>query len=96
MACRLSGANPLPEPMLPYCQFYPLGTNISEIWIEKINLFIHENAFQTVICEMAAILSRGDELTDVEQVNPMKLAQWVAFMQHTWRILTSLVAALAF
>ena len=32
----------------------PLGTNFSEILI----IFIQENAFQSVVCEMAAILSR--------------------------------------
>ena len=35
----------------------PLGTKLSEILIEK--LFIHENAFKYVVCEMVPILSRG-------------------------------------
>ena len=35
----------------------PLGTNLSEIWIDK--KIIHQNASESVICEMAAILSRG-------------------------------------
>ena len=35
----------------------PLGTNFSEISI-KILTFIHENAFESVVCEMAAILFR--------------------------------------
>ena len=34
----------------------PLGTNFSEIYIE--NVFIQENPFESVVCEMAAILSR--------------------------------------
>ena len=29
-------------------------------------LFIHENVFEIVVCEMVAILSRGDELTQDE------------------------------
>ena len=36
--------------------FEPLGTNFSEISIE--NIFIQENAFESVVCETAAILSR--------------------------------------
>ena len=34
----------------------PLGTNFSEILIK--NVFIQENAFESVVCETAAILSR--------------------------------------
>ena len=49
MVCRLFGAKPLPEPVLAYCQ---LDSNRNSI------IFIHENAFETVVCEMAAILSR--------------------------------------
>ena len=30
---------------------------------QKSNFFIHENAFENVVCEMAAILSRENELT---------------------------------
>ena len=37
-----------------------LGINFSEIRIQK--LFIHENAFEYIFCEIAAILSREDEL----------------------------------
>ena len=43
----------------------PLGTNLSEIPI-KIQVFIHENVFECVGCEMAAILSREDELTKIQ------------------------------
>ena len=35
----------------------PLGTNFNDILIKK--LFIHENASGNVVCEIAAILSRG-------------------------------------
>ena len=36
-----------------------LGTNFGEIWIQIKKLFIHENAFKTVACEMATNLFRG-------------------------------------
>ena len=39
MAWRLSGVNPLPEPMLVYCQFEPNTT-----------IFIHENEFEKIAC----------------------------------------------
>ena len=35
-----------------------VGTNFSEIWIKKLNIFIQENAFEIVVCEMASIMSR--------------------------------------
>ena len=57
MACCLFGTKPLLEPMLTLL-IEPLGTNFSEIQI-KTKFFIHENAFENVVFEMAAILSRG-------------------------------------
>ena len=36
----------------------PLGTNISEILIEILTFSFIENAFESVVCETAAILSR--------------------------------------
>ena len=36
----------------------PLGTNFSEIFNKNSNIFIQENAFESVACEMAAILSQ--------------------------------------
>ena len=36
----------------------PLGTYFREIWIKIQKRFIHENAFQNAVCEMAAILPR--------------------------------------
>ena len=47
MACRLLGVKPLPDSVLAYCQF-------SEIYIE-IQIFVLENAFETVVSEKAAI-----------------------------------------
>ena len=37
---------------------WPLGTNFSEILIEIQNIFVQENAFENVVCEMSAILSQ--------------------------------------
>ena len=36
-------------------------------WYFDLNtkLFIHGNGSETIVCEMATILSRGDELTDI-------------------------------
>ena len=44
MDCRLVGAKPLSEPMMEYYVLYS-------------NIFILENALESVVCEMAAILS---------------------------------------
>ena len=53
MACHLVGAKPLSEPMLEYCLF-----DSQEQASVKINwnwcIFIQENAFEIVICEMSA------------------------------------------
>ena len=58
MACRLLGAKPLLEPMLPDCQLDPYEQK-SVKFESKYKDFIHENADENVVCEMAAILSRG-------------------------------------
>ena len=41
--------------------------DFSEILIKKTKVFIHKNASENVVCEMAPILSRGDELNDRSQ-----------------------------
>ena len=56
MACRLFGTKPLPKPVLGYCQLYPYQQT-SLNFNQKIKLFIHKNASENIICEMAAILS---------------------------------------
>ena len=58
MACRLSGAKPLPEPMLAYCQLNS-WEHISENFDSNFIVFIEENAIENVVAKMAAILSRG-------------------------------------
>ena len=35
----------------------PQGPNFSEILIKNLRLFIHGNAYENMVCEMAAILS---------------------------------------
>ena len=52
MACRLYGAKPLSKLMLGYCQF-------GAVLNQNIKLFIHKNVSENIVCEMAAILSRG-------------------------------------
>ena len=58
MACRLFGAKPLPEPMLPYCQLYTLTNKLHWKLYQGTKLFMQENALENA-CEIAAILSRG-------------------------------------
>ena len=36
----------------------PLRTNFSDVFIKNLIIFIQENAFENVVCETAAILSR--------------------------------------
>ena len=57
MACRLFGAKPLPEPLPTYCQLEPSEQNFSEI--QNTKLLVQENVFENIVCEMAAILSKG-------------------------------------
>ena len=49
--------------MLAYCQL-DSQEQISVNLNLNSTIYIHENAFEKVICEMAVILSRGDELSD--------------------------------
>ena len=58
MAWRLYGAKPLSESMLAYCQSHP-KQHVQWNFIWHLNIFIQENAFEHVVCEMVAILSRG-------------------------------------
>ena len=57
MGCRRVDAKPFSEPMLEYCSFDPqeeIRWNIE--W--NSSTFIHENAIENIICQMADILSR--------------------------------------
>ena len=59
MACHLIGAKPLSEPMLDIVNS-KLRSKLQ--WNIKQNsyIFIQENAFENVICEMVPILSRPE------------------------------------
>ena len=58
MACCLVGSKPLSEPMMEYCWFDHLE-HISVTFNRNSHVFIQENAFEYVVCEMPAILSRS-------------------------------------
>ena len=57
----------------------PLGSNLSEIRIEIQN-FIHENAFEYVVWEMASILSGWDELIVVSSQQHELLIENISMM----------------
>ena len=57
MACRLFGANPLPQPMMAYSQLYS-WEQIS-VKLESI-IFIEENAFENVVCQNGVHLVQGE------------------------------------
>ena len=78
MACRLFGAMPISKPMLDYCQL-ALRNKFQWHLNQNTKLFIHENAFEYILCEMAAILSRE---------------WWVNNMAHNLTILPRLVTLL--
>ena len=52
MACRLSGAKPLPGPMLPYCQLNPEEQILVKF---KSDILIQEYAFEYVVMVLATI-----------------------------------------
>ena len=56
MACRLVGAKPLSEPMLGY--YWTLRKKLQWNIDRNPNSFIQENAFENVVCEIAAIFPR--------------------------------------
>ena len=53
MVCRLVGAKPLPEPIVNWTLSKKLQSNLK--W--NSHIFIQENAFESVVSKMAAILS---------------------------------------
>ena len=104
MLCRLFGANPLPEPMLTYCQLDPLEKKLQWNLNQNTKLFI---AFDNVVCEMAAILSReewvnnslGPSDTIWRQRSESTLAQAMAScltapshcLNHCWLIISGVL-----
>ena len=63
MACPLIGTKPLPESMLTYCISWTLRNKLQWNSNENTQFFIYKKTFEYVFCEMAVILSGGDELT---------------------------------
>ena len=59
MACLLFGAMPSSKPILSYCQLDPYEQT-SMNFNQNATFFINENAYENIVCEMAAILSRGE------------------------------------
>ena len=58
MACRLFGAKPLSKPMLDHYQMDPQEQTSVKL-NQNTQRFVHENAYENIVCEMAAILFRG-------------------------------------
>ena len=88
MACCLYSAKPLSEPMLVYCQLDPKN-EFQRISNQNTKLFIHANAFENIVCEMAAILSRGRCVNSLmTAINHSKffhnVLTWVQNLQKGW------------
>ena len=58
MACRLFGAKPFSKHCCVIVN-WTFRNTIQWKFNQNAKLFIHENAFENVVCEMATILSRG-------------------------------------
>ena len=58
MACRLFGAKPLSNQCWAIINWTPRN-KLQWNFNQNTKLFIHENACENIVCEMAAILSRG-------------------------------------
>ena len=69
MTCHQFSAKLLFEPLLGYCQLDP-HEQTSVNFQSKYKTFVYENESENIVCEMAAILSRGDELTHSGLVTP--------------------------
>ena len=57
MGCRLVGTKPISEPMLGYCLFDPWN-KFQWNYNQNRHISIQDNAFENVVCKMAATLSR--------------------------------------
>ena len=61
--------------MLNYCQFDHQEQKLQWNFIQNAKFFIHENASENIVCEMAAIFPGGDELTQVTLVHCFRYRQ---------------------
>ena len=62
IACRLFDAKPLSKSMLGYCQLNTMN-KLQWNFNQNTKIFIHKKAYENIACEMAAILSGGDEFS---------------------------------
>ena len=76
----LTGIKPSSEPMLEFCYFGPLGTNFSEILIEILTVSLKKMRFESVVCEMAAILSRPQRVKIVMLWCMSEIRRWIHFL----------------
>ena len=86
------GNKPLSEPMLEYCQFEPYK---KPQWNHKRNLyiFIQENAFENVICKMAAIVSWPQCAKQKLYLKPQNMKNIKHFKFYSpWAIYTCLLS----
>ena len=98
MACRLFGVKPLSKPMLTYCQLDRKGTYFKEILFKNSNISIQENAFEHVVCEMAATLSTGrwvkiyffHILAAFIWTSKLTPTYWIKSLQLIWRLSDSI------
>ena len=88
MACRLIGTKPLPELLLTVD--WTCRNKFQRHFNQNSNILIQENIFKNVVCEMATILSSGDELTELDK---SKNCNWRYLMQipidnsiNQWRV----------
>ena len=81
MACRLFGAKPLPEPMLPYCQLDPWEQTHWHLNQNTLKLFIRENTLENF--EMRFILSSGRWVILIITINECQLPATSAFRSFT-------------
>ena len=82
MACRLVGAKPLSEPMLEYYWLDRRNT-LQLDFNQNSNIFIQENAFESVVCKMAAILSRPQCVNNNINLNNMNQYKYgLQLMNH--------------
>ena len=56
-------AKQLSKPVLGYCQLDPQKQSWVKFHKKQTKIFINNIASESIICEMAAIFSRGDKLT---------------------------------
>ena len=85
---RMVGAKPLIEPMLEYLFIEPLEANYRKI------IFVQENAFENIVCELVDILSRKRWVKQwIARCNNSESGHWAAVGEEnapiSWSLLVS-------